>query len=88
VVEECFESVLKKLGPLARIALLDPRLQIEVGLWKIMNVMRLWKTLGLQLEHSQFIARSGSRNLSMYDLRPEFSFSSFSLTLSVCPRKR
>ncbi|HEY6253084.1 MAG TPA: hypothetical protein VI685_24255 [Candidatus Angelobacter sp.] len=29
-VEECFESVLKELGTLARIALLDPHLQTEV----------------------------------------------------------
>ena len=32
IVEECFESVLKELGTVARIALLDPRLQIEVVL--------------------------------------------------------
>lgn len=31
LIEECFESVLNELGP-ARIALLDPRLQIEVVL--------------------------------------------------------
>jgi len=30
LIEDCFESVLKELAPILKIALLDPRLQIEV----------------------------------------------------------
>jgi hypothetical protein len=30
VIEDCFESTLKELGTAAHIALLDPRLQVEV----------------------------------------------------------
>src|ERR1700681_1816672 len=30
VIEDCFESVLQELGIVAQIALLDPRLQVEV----------------------------------------------------------
>lgn len=34
LIEDCFESVLKELAPVPKIALLDPRLQIEVVVGK------------------------------------------------------